>query len=552
MGSSMQPESKRRALLLVVLIALLAGLGAFRFWPSKDQDAGQSKGSAHQYDATPAVRVAIHDAQRIGNKELLGNAEILPSNASDAAEARHRKLRILTVGATGVCIGNVGLRIFAVGTNVGPTDLKVLTDTSGKIDLEIDDQASSVRVSVDDSQWHGNAVTVSNSDWPTTLTVAVNRLVSVTFSVQYEDGELFTGRVVIVGGAGGRPVREGSDDIRGGSSEWSGFNMTQSPQTIDDIQSCETTLRFETTRPGYMNHSHTVSASEMVEGALIQIVIPKSTQPIGDLLFVISNPEALEEEWIIDLTHLESPGFSQERRAKRAEADGGYTLRKLAAGPYVVRVRSGARLWLSELTITMGETTTASVTLHETGTLSLTILDEDGVPISGGVLHMRANDLVDYPAVGRTGVLAVSNRDGVARLEGCQSGEAAYVVEAYGYEPVQLRASVSPGVENSAGTVRLKRATGSIVVTLTGGEEGRQYKVALRAPYGNGGRSTERTEFSGAVVTFAALPVREYMVYAYPVGGGTAANAHVVLTPELGEANVTLDLSKLKAHKPVK
>lgn len=298
---------------------------------------------------------------------------------------------------------------------------------------------------------------------------------------------------------------------------------------------------------GVDEQTHSISAADVKEGVTIHITLktnPKNkngaievdatgyTGEIKELRILIGSAGA--NTWI-------EPGATF--RANKV-----WRSRPLWPQTYTVRIVGRAEtdpVWTSDLiTVQPREITKVAVTMDQVCSVQVAVVDDQSLPILGALL-LLGEDLLSnfdflFPAPGS---IARSDDEGTATLSGLRPGRHKFTVAAKGYEPQVHEAELAGGELRFLGTVRLAKANGSIIVTLTGMKEKQKYSIMILKPGGTALHTAKDVET--AETKFSGLSLSTCMVAVITGRGGKPVTATITLTADEPSVSTTLDVSEL-------
>lgn len=221
-------------------------------------------------------------------------------------------------------------------------------------------------------------------------------------------------------------------------------------------------------------------------------------------------------------------------------------------GDYRIELTGKNSSWLSEvITLSAGETKHVALPLAAPASVTATILDQDGKPLSGAAL-CRSAASVGFPARA-TPWLAVSDAVGIAKLEGCPAGSVELRLEADGCEPQTVVVTLISGVMTDIGSFRLQPARGEIRVKIKNFDRIAKLspQIEITGMYG-GTRMLDRGPFAlvSGDYAFVGLPLgRTYHVVLAPPNGGSwhiinllrPTEAQPIVEVEVDAATFTFD-----------
>ena len=433
----------------------------------------------------------------------------------------------------------------------------IVSEEDGRVEQRVPQALSKMTLQVTDFEWDGRQILeeVLTGD-EVDIEVRVERLVTISLDVTYDDGLAFEGR------ASARPtiVATGRDSVvtveavkptrtgPGGEIFGAGFVITKRPHLLKGIKCRDVTFAFTVTRAGYNDYRAAVPAADIFEGATVFVVIPKPEKPNGQLTLVLPERPGLgENRWSVDL-HAE--GLGPTHTLQISLNDVGENLRwtdaRMRPGTYLVTVLTPTGVWSKRVEVRPGEECVETVELQRGALAEVTILDDTGQPLPGGVIHTRRGKHVDYPGVAVAGRQGISGTTGVATLGGLHASVESLVVEAQGFEPQEVPVALVPGESVNLGMVRLVPAEGKVTIRLTNARDNAQYVVGLMHPYARGGRqSTLRPLTGGGELVFERQPLRDYVAFTYYAAGGRVVSQQVKLTRDQKEVVIELDVSTM-------
>jgi hypothetical protein len=141
--------------------------------------------------------------------------------------------------------------------------------------------------------------------------------------------------------------------------------------------------------------------------------------------------------------------------------------RRMKEGAYRVMI-VGKTVWCSD-PIHLAEREQKVVVLQpdEEQAVSVTVVDDDtGEPIKDAALTLASHRTPGSEVESVPGILALSDGNGLAVLQGQPIAKLPYRVEKFGYIPMDFQSGMVARGEYHLGTARLKRATGEITVSI--------------------------------------------------------------------------------------
>ncbi|MCA8914640.1 MAG: carboxypeptidase regulatory-like domain-containing protein [Planctomycetes bacterium] len=420
----------------------------------------------------------------------------------------------------------------------------LVTNEEGTLLLELAAKIDGVIASSNDSRHYFGQATYLLSHELDEIELVVESLVTVELSASYDDGLAYTGRVGCFGNSIRPTVSDENGNWKSGGNE---FSVETTPCPLDGIRCTDFRLIFRSTRPGYGNYVESIEASQIYEGARINVIITPSKTPTGGLELDFGDQTWEQgEPWyyeVLDLTR-DMPGKNA-ARMNHPPQDNKHLVTPLLDHEFSVRVTYKDLVWQSVVSIERGKNTTAKVEFTTGCTAGVTLLDEQGNPLYGAVIHLDSGSYEDYPATTLAGSRGVSREDGRAIIEGVSSDVRTLVVEAQGFEPQTVNVVLSPGMLSDIGPIHLTRAEGVVTVRLLNRRPDCGYTVMLIHPAGKGGKSTRTNVPVSGEMVFEALPLRAYMIATTYEEGGRIVSQNITLSEETKSAVVELDVGSL-------
>lgn len=529
-------------------MGVLVGLALYNWnWEPRERNSqvgacrdADTPGHLRKVKRSPRQTVVIAADNQDTPAEGSGTPEV-------SSKPHERFLRLLLLDELGTAIPEVLIRAMPiVGARHLPSQ-EFRADNDGQLLIAAPSDTIAVEISISDPVWHADLRKVSLAGSLTEQTVVVHRLITVEFHIEYDDGVPFTGRV---SDAKGQllPPRTSTMDERGGKrSSGGGFLVTANPAVVPFVSPRDTTLNIYCERAGYPRYDHPLSKAELFEGARIHITIPKPKRALGAVVLVFA-PEAFEgstRSWRYRLVPDDYRGSEESKLMNDRPTDHRLFLNEIIPGWYTILVTLDDLVWSAHFEVVVDSVAQLLVELAPQASVQVTLLDEQGTPLSSGCLHIESGVHQDHPVKALPGVRAAAGPDGEAVLGGLAASVREVIVEANGYEPQRLAVGLQAGRTTNIGQIKLVKATGRIELRVVSMAEGVSYSAMCIHPWGRGGRSTRTPVTSSGVVVFSGLPMRDYLVAVHRKEGGAVLSRNVSLTSNQREAVVELDLSTL-------
>lgn len=369
--------------------------------------------------------------------------------------------------------------------------------------------------------------------------VLVHPAASVRVDARYADGTPWCGGVSIRSGSMSRGI---AFDER-------------SPVEIQGVpQDLELQLFFPEVRVGYSRLETSISTDDLKRGSVVEIVIPVNDIATGSLAISCEAPGA--ESFLFRIRAMNGPCPNSFYDLGNLAGRGLFRSPPLPAGKYELVVlcvgteSSGKetvrRTPVLAVEVRKGEETQVFPLLESTGALRLQIVDVDDKPISGAVVQV---DDGTTPSLFRSkeipGFKALSGPDGVVRLSCLTLSKSRFCVEAAGYEPSFIDASVSSD-ETDAGKIRLRKAQGRVVVILTGFRKNAVYVGFVGVVGSLRGSYLAYLPVADNRLEISGLPSkRRYWIGVGLESGGKIESVEVSLEGENTFATAELDVSAI-------
>lgn len=183
--------------------------------------------------------------------------------------------------------------------------------------------------------------------------------------------------------------------------------------------------------------------------------------------------------------------------------------------------------------------------LAASGSVHARIVNDGGDPVEGAGLAVVDGGYMAFLANNQpvTPTGSISDKGGAISLTGLPTGEVLLQVEARGFEPQTIAVKIEAGGDLDLGDVTLVKAVGTITVKLTGMQDGAKYRVAVAHP--NGPPVYPAAVAVDGKAVLSQLPLRTYLVCAFPAVGGRVVKELVALDSSHVDAEVQLDVSSL-------
>lgn len=369
--------------------------------------------------------------------------------------------------------------------------------------------------------------------------VLVHRAVSVRIGARYADGTPWCGGVSIRSGNMSRGIAFGE----------------RSPVEIQGVPlDLELQLFFPEVRAGFARLETSVSTEDLKRGSVIEITIPENPVATGSLAISCEAPGA--DSFLFRLRSMNGPCPNSFYDLGNLAGRGLYRSSPLPAGKYELVVlcfemessgrKTVRRTPVVAVEVRRGEETQVFPILEPTGALRLQIVDEDDKPISGAVVQV---DDGTTPSLFRSkeipGFKAISGLDGFVRLSCLTLSKSRLCVEAAGYEPSVIDASVSAD-ETDAGKIKLRKAKGRVVITLTGFKKNAVYVGFVGVVGTLRGSYLAYLPVADNRIEIVGLPTnRRYWIGVGLDSGGKIESVEVSLEGDQSFATAELDVSTI-------
>lgn len=302
-------------------------------------------------------------------------------------------------------------------------------------------------------------------------------------------------------------------------------------------------------RTGYAKHEVSLRQDQLTSGMENLIVVPR-TVAAGGLLVLFQNGVIAPRSCIVLECSQDWPPAESRQLPSGAQR---YEWPNLTPGRRYRLMVVGTLCWRSDwIEVAEGQVTTVSARLDPCGTVTARIVDEQGQPIELGALALSNGMAYTFTASKAAGPLTggISGPDGQAVLKGLPPGPVALEAVAWGTEPVTLNVDVIAGQTTDLGTLILRKARGTIRVTLTGVPAGQRFRVSISPAQPPSAPDVLPPEIAvdGRLV-MECLPLREYQVAAFPSDGGGVVTTRVELSAAEFDREVVLDVSSLVRGK---
>lgn len=400
------------------------------------------------------------------------------------------------------------------------------TDENGKVRVHIHEQDVQLEISVTSDEWYLPGVVAKFDSGTARGQLEVRPAISITLEIKFADDQPYTGPLSVYSLP--HPYAFGASyEAPGVPLSYHGPRGSKpkpDPSGIYRIMGVPADRDLECTaapqRAGFGDLQHTIPSTDLSPGANFMLVIPKATrrQASAKILF--------EGDW-------ERLGRARVKVVQVAPffGENGYDLRLtkestlLFAGDYKVILLGAQWAWQSEtFTLADGEERKVSLPCASAAGVTAVIQDQTGRPLRGAALCSDWAAWADFPASPEAGWIAVSDATGRATLNGCPSGQVELRLEADGYEPEVVSATLISGAITDIGIIALRPARGEIRIKIKNFE-----KIARLEPQTNllvaggkhGGRRGPRFLESSEVV-FRGLPLgRTYSGFIGPRNGAS-------------------------------
>lgn len=438
------------------------------------------------------------------------------------------KIRIFD--AQGAAIENLSVRwTLKRGSTVGSGE--GWTNAAGEMVLP-GSEPCQLRVWSNDDDW-----SLPSQEFPCTpqdpAVVQAVRNMTLTLLVVLADGTPFAGEATLVSGADAQaPWRR--------EILFDGISATRIRGVPPEG---DLSLRVRKAALGYDAQTHATARADISEGRTLVVTLKKGTiREEGFLEVDFSNLG-----WLVTRIQFAPPGKlmgGSDLLVKVSQTL--WRSKPWPVGQYIVRIY-GRGYWESGLVeIRPNETTTVITDSYLPASISVTVMDEDGKPLSGAVLRLGTTEYISFHfrPMPQAGLTAIADSLGNAELKGLRAGEHQFQVAAEGYEPQVLSAHLADGEQRGGIRVFLARALGSIEVKLVGMREGQTYFLVLSQPGPASALNVTRNVH--ATTTYDRLAFRGYSVAVAAGKGGPVVTASITLSAEQPHACVELDVSGLE------
>ncbi|MBX3460029.1 MAG: carboxypeptidase regulatory-like domain-containing protein [Planctomycetes bacterium] len=440
------------------------------------------------------------------------------------------------------------------------------TGPSGNAEIP-GDLNSTAYVSVVDDDWVSDRNRHVLLPGGRTMDIPVWRAATLRLTVEYDDGQPYYGPVRVFANLDDdelepsnrrsvffarlvdastpivRPTNEIERAMYGDSSLFHGVAEFYKVPVGPDLK-----VNIPHERVGYPMYESTLPPDATEPGVVTKIVVPAkiTAKSLSRIRIVgVDKPSPDLHVVVYRLIGQEVAPFC---RFALAETNESWSMHP---GRYLVRI-TGANAWQAEVELPPGVTHDVFPRFEQGAVVKARILNERGEPMAGATLDIASRGAPRFPAEAVFGVLAVANADGVVELRGQPAGTAVFRLEAFGYQPAHVNATVHAGGKVELGDVKLSRAVGEIRIRLPESREGTVLlKADLVVPWGTGQLMFEVE--SGNMIIFAGVAVdRTYSVAVIPEGGGSSLTIFNEVRPTAAEPIVILDATDIEVPKESK
>jgi hypothetical protein len=379
--------------------------------------------------------------------------------------------------------------------------------------------------------------------------VVLSRLSSITFEIVYEDGVPYD--QPDIGGA-----------IHKESRSWFGFTANVGVTGSVEVQVPPDLARLSFSIHGRRKGFQSLvvirrSASEIMP--FERIVIPRDENQA--VLQVDLSAWTSGEEVRIEIgSWLGMTGAP--KRALGGDVWEDVSLRFSEEGmPYYLKVTGPSGVWRSDLFLMRsGATTVLQPVPGKPAAIRARIVDEQGEPVTPAAIHTTPWRYVNWfndsrPHVTEDGGRSMNGEkvnagpDGRCELGGLMPGPIKLIVEARGYEVLELDIELIPGGTALLGDIVMTPAKGKIIFRMINRKEGVKYLCWLWTPPPDSSHDLFYQEEPEDTFVIERVPLRAYQIGLAAGNGGQHKNFNVV---ELTETNpifeVTVDVGDLKTR----
>lgn len=180
----------------------------------------------------------------------------------------------------------------------------------------------------------------------------------------------------------------------------------------------------------------------------------------------------------------------------------------LTPGFYIIRVTGNSAWESGDLSLQGGEIRKVEIGLAPSGSVTATIVDSAGQPIKGAAIISLSRFHPSYPAEPKSGQVAVSDENGIIKLDKLPAGYGEFKLGAFNFQDTTIGLTIQSGTTNEYGNVILAGAEGEIIVVLEDSlPEGAELSVELISPLGIGGLVVAEKALKDGKCKFGSLSV---------------------------------------------
>lgn len=291
-------------------------------------------------------------------------------------------------------------------------------------------------------------------------------------------------------------------------------------------------------RAGFASLNATIAPPDLIPNGVYSLVIPRATAKQASAKLVFRGDFKALQDAFVRVSSLKHE-YDATQYALRFRQETGL----IYPGEYQVVLFGTASAWHSEpITLLAGETRYVDLPIVQPASVTATIQNHTGHPLSGAVLCQHIGHWASFPAHPVDNWIAVADTHGHATLGGCPSGRVELRIEADGYEPEVIVATLLSGALTDIGAIRLQPARGEIRIKVANFEliSKLNCHVDLVVAGGRGEGRRGPYELTGSEFVFRGLPVgRTYSLVLMPRVGESWASINS-LRPSDGDPALTI------------